>query len=536
MKVFLIAILFAATSYAAVQNPNAVAGGTYYANLGREPSTLNPITSSDLYATQVQAYVMESLMARNPDTYKWEPLLAEKVEISKDGKTFTYTLRENLKWQDGKPLTIEDVKFSFDVIFNPEYNANHLVPYYENIASAKVIDKKTIQFVAKTKYFNNINVLNGLEVFPKHIYGDAKKGKKKNKTLMGSGPYVLENWQKGRRIVLKRNKNWWGNGLAQFKGQYNFDKVILRFAADDNVAIEMLKKGDVDYLSIGDPEVYVKKADGPLWGKKVFKKKVTNKAPKGYNFIAWNFRKDIFKDKKVRYALSHLINRELMNKKFRYDMSLMATGPWYPQSDYADSSVKPVLFDSAKALKLLREAGWKDSDKNGVLDKVIDGKKQEFRFTLINANKDNMRYYTLFKEDAKKVGVDVELKLVEWNTLVKLLDEGNFDAVTLGWGGGSVDHDPKQIWHSSSARKGGSNFIAYKNPEVDKLIDEARQILDRDERIKKYKKIYRLIAADMPYSFMFTNKFQMYAHTARMQMPSDTFKYGVDTGFWWIKE
>ena len=145
----------------------------------------------------------------------------------------------------------------------------------------------------------------------------------------------------------------------------------------------------------------------------------------------------------------------------------------------------------------------------GILDKVIDGKKTKLSITILEPNKEFVKYLTMYKEDAKKAGVEINVKLIEWNAFLKLLDERKFQAVRLGWGAGSVDWDPKQIWHSES-QKGGSNFIGYKNPEVDKLIDEARTILDFEKRQKVLRKVFKLIADDVPYASPRTGRPDLY--------------------------
>ena len=506
----------------------------YFRNLGAEPSTLNPITSSDLYASNVQAYVIETLLNRNDDTYEWEPSLATSWEISKDKKQFTFKLRPGVKWHDGKPLTVEDVKFSFDVIFDPNYDTAHLRPYYESIEKAEVVDPQTIRFTAKNMYWGNFDQVATLNVIPKHIYEGKKAEGALNKTLIGTGPYILDKYDQGNRIVLKKNTDWWGNTAPEYKGQYNFPQIVLRFVKEENVALEMLKKGDLDYEDFR-PEVYVNKAEGPEWGKSVAKVKTQNSAPKSYGFIGWNMKNDLFKDRDVRVALAHLFNRKLVIEKFLYDMAVPASGPIHVTSPYANTAVKPIEYDPKKGLELLKKVGWDDKDKNGVLEKTINGKKTEFRFTLMTANADTMKYYTVFKEDAKQVGVDIEIKLLEWNSFVKLLDEQKFDAVTLAWGGGAVDPEPKQIWHSSSAVAGGSNFISYKNPKVDQLIDEMRGIFDREERIKKFQQIFALIAEDAPYLFLFNQMYALYGHSTRLDRPKDTFKYTIGTNHWSIK-
>jgi microcin C transport system substrate-binding protein len=505
--------------------------GTFTVNLGVEPATLNPITSTDLYASTVQGYVLESLMSRNEDTYAWEPALAEKWEISPDGRQFTFTIREGVKWQDGKPLTIEDVKFSFDVIFDPKYPTAHIRPYYEGIEKVEVLDARRVRFTAKDRYFKNFDMAAGLTVVPKHIYGDSEKGPKNNKDLIGTGAYALEKYEKGKRIVLKQNPDWWGRKVELYREQANFKRVVLKFVKEPVVALEMLKKGEFDFDEL-TPEVYADKAVGPEWGTKVFKVKAENLSPKAYRYIGWNQARPLFQDVRVRHALSMLVNRPLLIQKFFYSMALPATGPWYQQSDYASPNAKPVPFDPEQASRLLAAAGWKDENKDGVLEKTIGGEVVPLRFTVVFANPDNQKYLTVYKEDAKKAGVDVELKQLEWNAMIKLVDERKYDAIMMGWGGGSVDVDPKQIWHSASAANGGSNFVGYKNPEVDRLIDEARQLHDKAQRLPKMRKIYDLIAADHPYAFLFNDQYVLYGHTPRVKRPKDVFRYSIGTGYW----
>lgn len=536
----LLAVLFlftanpASAAPAALGNLKAPKGGTFILNLTSEPTTINPITSTDLPAQQVQSFIIEGLMNRNEDTYDFDPGIAESYKITEDGKVFTFKLRDGVTWHDGKPFTAEDVKFSFDVIFNDKYPTAHMRPYYEGIEKVEIIDPKTVKFTTKDKYFKNFEVVAGLSLIPKHVYEDAEKGKTLNREIIGTGPYKLDKYEKGKRIVLKRNDKWWGNSVAFYKGQHNFNEIVMRFVTENNVAFEMLKKGEIDFEEF-TPEYYTDKAVGPEWGKKVIKVKTVNKGPKPYGFIGWNLTRPIFQDKRIRIALTHLVNRRMMIEKFLYGMSDPATGPWHIASDYASKKVKPFEFDPKKALVLLKEAGWEDSDKDGVLDKIIDGKKTRFEISIYTANEDAMKYLTVFKQDAKQAGIVIDTKRLEWNSFIKLLDERKFDGMMLSWGAGSVDLDPKQIWHSDSAVASGSNFIGYKNPEVDKLIDQARQIMDKKKRLPVLQKVYELIAADAPYTFLFNARNSLYGHTAKTKKPSDTFKYAIGTAFWWTE-
>lgn len=524
-------------------NPNAPQGGTFNYNIGGEPTTIHPITSTDLYSRYVKEAVCETLAAVSPETYEVIPGVAQKIEISPDGTVFTFTLRKDVKFHDGQPMTAEDVKFSFDMIFEPKYQAAHLIPYYEGIAKAEAIDPYTVKFTAKEKYFGSLEQLATLLVLPKHIYGDVDKSKKMNKSLICSGPYKIEKYDQGQSLTLVKNKEWWGSNDESRKGEFNFERIRMRFISEEDIALEMLKKGDLDFQieSAWTPEAYMKKTAGPEWGeganakgKKVIKEKVENLYPKSYGYIGWNLRRDLFKDRDTRLALYELMNRTEMNKKFRFDMSLLASGPWYQQSEYANHSVKPVMFNPKHAGELLKKAGWTISPQTGILEKTIDGKKTEFKFSLSYGNKDSEKYWVLYQNDLKKAGIIMTLQLLEWNSLLKNLDENNFDACALAWGAGSVHLDPKQIWHSSSAVKGGSNRIGYMNPEVDKLIEQARAELDKKKRIGILNKVYEKIAHDVPYAFLFNNKYVLYGHSSRMKMVKPTLKYEVGWSYWWI--
>lgn len=513
---------------------SASVGNTFLFNLQVEPESLNPITGSDLYGTTVRSYIMESLMERNIDTYEWQPALAEKFEVNKDGTVFTFTLREGVTWSDGQPFTAEDVKFSFDAIFDDKYSAAQLRPYYEGIEKVEIVDPRTVRFTTKNKYFRNFDTAAGMTIVPKHIYGDAEKGSKLNKTVTGTGAYMIEKYDQGQALILVKNPKWWGWGQEVTKGQNNFERIRMRFTRDQDTALEQLKKGDLDYIDM-NPEAFERKATGPEWGQSVFKVQYENLEPKSYGYIGMNLKRPLFKDRDVRLALAHLTNRREMIEKFRFGKSLPATGPWYQQSEYAAKDVAPIEFDPAKAAELLRKKGWADSDKDGVLDKVIDGKKTPFRFTLFYANKDNEKYWILFQSDLKRAGIQLELQQLEWNALIKKVDEKDFDTIAMGWGGGAVDLDPKQIWHSSSSAKGGSNYISYNNPEVDRAIDKARGELDKKKRIPLLQDVYRKIAADVPYIFLFNDKFGFYGHTARIQMEKPARTYAIGTSYWSIK-
>lgn len=523
------------SAMAASPNVNAPQGGNFNYNMGGEPPTIHPVTSTDAYSRFVKNYVCESLAGVDPNTYEPIPLLAEKWEISKDSKTFTFFLKKDAKFHNGQPVTAEDVKFSFDAIHEPKFQAIHLRPYFEKISSVEVVDPHTIRFTAKEVYFKNFESLaHLLTVIPKSVYADTEKSLKMTRTAICSGPYKVDKFDRGQSIRLKKNPDWHGFKSADKKGLHNFETITFRFYKESNIALERLKRGDVDYHYNLTDEDYVTKTKGDPWGKSVFAMKVENKQPKRYSFIGWNFKNPLFQDKNVRKALAHLANREEMNKKFRHDLSFVAQTAIDPVSDLYPKDLVPLQFDPKKGLELLTKAGWKDTDKDGILDKVIAGRKTNFEFEITYAVRDPWdKYLLMFQEDLKKVGIRLNLNYQEWNSFSKAIENSKFDGIAMAWGGGSVEPDPKQIWHSSSADQGGSNYISYKNKEVDRLIDEARVEMNASKRAKLFQTVYKKIGEDSPYLFMFAQKYIIFAKSNKVSTPADSFVYDIGLDSWW---
>ncbi len=530
--IFVLTILFLSSlflsTYAAIPR-----GGIFSLTLDAEPATLNPFTSSDGYAQAIEGYILEPLANIDINTYEHKPGLAEKWEIAKDKKSVTFFLRDNAKFSDGTPVTADDVKFSFDAIKDLKYKAIVMREYLSGIDRAEIIDPKTIKFYFKDLKYKNFDALAGgiLKILPKHVYKNPNE--KYTRVLVGAGPYMIDKYEKGKRIVLKRNPYYWGIEQSIKDREYNFDSITMRFVETPEVQMQMLSKKEIDYLGLR-PETFMKQTSGPEWGKSLFKIETSNKSPKGYNYIGWNQKHPILGDKQVRQALAYLMNRKLMIEKFLYNMSMPVNGPISPVSEYAPKIVG-YDFDPKKALKILNSSGWVDSDKDGVLDKMIDGKKTNLKISIMMPTNFWEKFLTVYKEDAKKVGVDIEIKNIEWNAFLKLLEDRKFDGFIMAWGAGDIDPDMglRQIWHTLSSAKGGSNRINYSNKKVDELIDRANVEWDRSKRIKICQEIFKIIADDAPYLFMFSTVKTLYAYTNEVEKPKDTFTYGVGTGYWW---
>ncbi|MCB0371159.1 MAG: peptide ABC transporter substrate-binding protein, partial [Bdellovibrionales bacterium] len=364
------------------QTEGFVKGGSIVLTMAEEPESLNPISSISGYANEIQSWICDSLLKRNSETYEWEPSIAEKWSLSEDNKSVTYTLRSDLFFHDGTAVTPEDVKFSIEVASDQRFDNWRIRPYFENIEKVEVKEKQTIKITFKNSYFKNFEIVSTQFIIPKHVYGDPEKSKKITEQLIGSGPYKLAKFNRGQGVDLVKFDKHYSESESNIKRFYNYDEIKYKFIADENIKLEKIKKGEVDFIEWRNSEIFDKRAVGGPWGKTVLKYKVENKIPKSWSYIGWNLRKKIFQDKDVRKALAYLVNRQVINKKLFNNNSLLLGGPISPVSVYAPK-LKPILYDPQKALELLKNSGWSDSDKDGLLDKEIDGKKVDFRFTLI---------------------------------------------------------------------------------------------------------------------------------------------------------
>ena len=349
----------------------------------------------------LNALVLEPLVDVDPNTYEVIPLLAESYSVSKDKKTFTFKLNPNARFSDGKPVTSADVTFTWDTIMNPKNKTAPFQSEFGSFESCTALDEKTVVFKAKTRHFKNLEKLRNFLVLPKHFYsaGDFNKGF--STRMLGSGPYILDEVKQGDRLTLKRSPDYWGAGLKQNIGRYNFDKIVFKAVPDYNVQFEMFKRGDIDYYYFLISKMWATGTNGPLFQKAYVKKlKAENLLPYGTAGVVWNLRRPLFQDKKVRLALSHLMNIDKFIKDLFYNNYVHATGTIHTRSKYHSSKLNPISYDPPAARKLLKEEGWEKVGSDGVLLKG----GQRFEFDILVDNPSMERPLTVFQEDLEANG------------------------------------------------------------------------------------------------------------------------------------
>ncbi|HLN86496.1 MAG TPA: ABC transporter substrate-binding protein, partial [Candidatus Limnocylindrales bacterium] len=309
-----------------------------------DPEQLNPLTSNDASSSEVLGFILETLLTRDPRTLDLKPLIAEaRPEIAADKLTYTFKLRRDARFQDGLPITGEDVLFSVKAIKCPFVNAPFLRVYFDSVVDAQLVDPYTIRFVTKEPYFLNESVLGGIMVLPRHYYdpdnllekvgmrdlvqdpaklpSEVKRfgdqfNKNYSRNPMGSGPYKFNFWKTGREIELQRDPKYWGNGKAGID-QPHLDQLKFRVVNNFDAALVRLKSGSLDFMEALQPVQVVRGTDSERF-KREFKK-YEYYAPT-YSYIGWNNDHPIFRDKRVRQAMTYLTNRAQIVKSILFGL------------------------------------------------------------------------------------------------------------------------------------------------------------------------------------------------------------------------
>lgn len=474
------------------------AGGTLVREIGAEPATLNPVTATDVYEGIVNGGIHETLSRRNNRTLEFEPLLARSWEVSRDRLSYTFHLRKDVKWHDGTPFTADDVVFSYNAVKDPGVAAAHLQSYYKDVRSYVKVDSHTVRCEYSKPYFLAFEFCSGIPVVAKHVFekGDFN-GNPAGRKPVGTGPYVFERWETGREITVRRNPDYWGEPPR-------LERIVYSVILDPTVKLQLMRKQELDYASLL-PLQWSKQTCDASFAKKFRKAAYT--VP-GYSYIGWNSRKPWFSDRRVRRAMTHLVDRETILRRILLGLGEVVTATFFVNSPEYPAAVEPYPYDPKKARALLDEAGWKDTDGDGVRDK--DGVEFRFEFLLPSGSQTGEKISTILKEELSRSGIEMTIRKIEWAVFIQNINERRFDAATLGWSLG-VETDPYQLWHSSQA-EGGSNFVGFRNPRADALMERAREEFSRPERVKMYREFSRILREEQPYTFLFARKSTVAVH------------------------
>ncbi len=453
-----------------------------------EALNLIPALASDSASFEIIGQIYDGLVKYDKDL-NIVPALAESWEISEDKRTLTFHLRKDVRWHDETPFTAQDPLFTYEIMTAPKTPTAY-ANNFQQIEKAEAVDDYTFRVTYQRPLAKALSTWN-FAIMPAHLL----RGENLDTSLLarqpiGTGPYKMEKWEPGQRMILTANDTY-------FNGRPHLNRIIIRLIPDLNAQIMELLAGNIDTMSLTPNQYEDKRSDPTLTEKyNLFRYPAFS-----YSYLGFNLKRPLFQDPKVRRAIAYAINKEEIVEGILLGLGSVANGPFKPDMWINNKNVKPYPFDPVKAKVLLTEAGWVDTDHDGILDK--DG--QKFQFTIITnqGNKTREQVATLIQSSLKEVGIEVRIHIIEWAAFLKeYLDKHNFDAVVMGW---TIPIEPAMydVWHSSKNKPGELNFINYKNEEVDRLIDEARFILDTDEQKKYYDRVQEILYDEVPYVFLY---------------------------------
>jgi peptide/nickel transport system substrate-binding protein len=545
--------------------PDYAEGDWHVWGLGGGLKTITPLVSGDANASAVQGLVLETLCTRDPETLEWSGLLASEWSITdnvaawdayveprlkvplteeeilkepeappadkpEDRKAYVeqrmkegrrpeqagaepeappaiiieFTLRDGLTFSDGHPLTVDDVVFTFNFLMDERIAAPRHRAYFRTIRKVEKTADNKVAFYFREPYFEAFELAASMEVLPQHFYSqfEPEKFNKSVGYLMGSGPYKLpdpKSWKSGEPLNLVRNDRYWGV-------QPGFDRMVFREFTNDVARLTAFRNGDTDVFG-ATPEQYEEMMRDASLKARTHQYAYQNPVG-GYRYIAWNQvrggKPTPFADKRVRQAMTLLTDRERLIQDIMLGHAVIATGPFNPQSKQANPGIQPWPHDPARAMQLLTEAGYTDRNNEGVL-RGPDGRPLSFKLTYPSGSANYDRMVLRLKDMYARAKVQLIPDPKEWSVFTDILQNKDFDAITLGWTAG-IETDIYQMFHSSQMIPGGDNFMSYNSPELDRVIREARRTLDESKRMPMWHKAHEILHEDQPYTFLFFGK------------------------------
>lgn len=515
-----------------------------------EPDRLNPLLSSNNYATQVNSQIFTYLLNVDPQTLKLIPQLAKSKAIIeeitegpwKDGLAYTFEIHAEAVWDNGSPVTANDFVFTLKAALNPRVPAQRYRPYLafiKDIAVDPANPKKFTVFTDQKYILGEEAIASTVPVIPEYFYDsegllrdiplseftssenseklaaeDAKlqqfadaftapKFSREKDGVSGCGPYSFESWETGQQIVLKKKENWWGDPLGKdFPALLALpDLLVFKPIPDEATSLAALKAEEIDVVSDIDPKEFsaIQQTDFTS-ARYEFHTPLTL----ANFFLHLNTRSPKLSDKLVRQALAHAINVPEIIEALYYGFGERTVGPVHPRAAYYNSDLKPREFNIEKARELLSAAGWEDTNNNGTVDKIIEGQltELELNYKLTAGRELSQKLALLIQDNARRAGIGIALDAAEFTVIMDQAKKGQFEIISAGQTISPTLWDPVQSWHSQSVGS-GSNYSGFGTAQTDALIEQIRVTLDEKQRNDMYKELQSVIYEEQPLTFLF---------------------------------
>ncbi|MDR2851115.1 MAG: peptide-binding protein [Desulfovibrio sp.] len=453
-----------------------------------EASNLIPYLTSDAPSHEVAGLLFVAPL-RYDKNLQPECWAAESFSVEDGGKRLRFTLRKGILWEDGQELTADDVAFTYRIAVDPATGN----PYAEDFMRVRefiVLDRYSFE-VRYDQFFTRAISSWMSAILPRHILeGQDIRNTPFARKPTGAGPYRLKSWEAGSRITLAASPTY-------FLGKPHIAEVVYRIIPDSAALFMEARANRLDVVDLS-PLQYLRQTDTPVWKDRFTKYRYLASM---YVFMGFNLDHPFFKDARVRRAISLAVNRDDLVKGVLLGQGETAFGPFKPGTWASHPTLRPVAQDQSAARALLAEAGFQDTDNNGVLDR--NGTPLAFTILTNQGNEQRILTASVIQNQLRAIGVDARIRTVEWAAFIReFVDKGRFDVVLLGW---TIPPDPDiySIWHSSHTRAGGLNFIRYSNAQVDELLEKARSTPDQSVRAGLYARIQEILAEEQPYCFLY---------------------------------
>jgi peptide/nickel transport system substrate-binding protein len=453
-----------------------------------DASNLIPLLASDSASHNIAGMVYNGLVKYDKDMNIVGDL-AESWDITAKGLVITFHLRKGVKWHDGQPFTAADVLYTYQVTVDPKTPTAYAEDF-RAVKKAEALDDYTFR-VTYDKPFAPALISWSSSILPRHLLlgKDITQSPLKRHPI-GTGPYKFKEWVAGQKIVLVSSPDY-------FEGRPYIDGQITRIIPDTATMFLELRAQNLGMMSL-TPLQYTRQTENNLFKNNFNKYRYLSFA---YTYLGYNLKNPLFTDKRVRQAISYAINKDEIISGVLLGLGKPATGPYKPGSWAYNDKVQNYNYDPQKARELLREAGWKKLNNDGVLEK--DGKPFVFEIVTNQGNETRQKCAEIIQRQLADIGITVKIRILEWSAFVtNFINKRRFDAVILGWTI-PLDPDAYDVWHSSKTKPEELNFISYNNPEADEMLVKGRSTFDQKERKKYYDRFQEILAEDQPYTFLY---------------------------------
>ncbi|MBM4441998.1 MAG: peptide-binding protein, partial [Candidatus Rokubacteria bacterium] len=469
-------------------------GDTYIESTIGNISALIPNIANDGASHDVGAQIYSGLVTYDKEL-KVAPELAESWSFSADCRDLTFRLRPNVRWHDGKPFTSADVLFTHATMTHPKTPTAYREDFLA-VESIEAPDPLTVKIRYKTPYAKGLQSWS-MYMLPKHLlepYVDAgtlREAPQNRTAPIGTGPYRFKEWKSGEKVVLVANPDYY------VPERPYIGRIVYRVIPSQATIFLELKAKGVDAASLTALQ-YKRQTEYPAFRKAYNRYRYPSNS---VSYLAFNGKDPRFADKRVRRALAHAINKQDLIDHVILGLGRDATGPYKPGTWAYNPAVQSPAYDPARARALLAEAGWREKNAAGIL--VKDGRPFAFEILTNQGNDERKKVAEVVQAALRDIGIDVEIRMVEWATLLKEhVRKRNYDALVLGWGLGR-DPDVFSLFHSSKTRPEDFNITSYANPEVDELLERGRSTCIQAERARFYHRVHEILADEVPVLFLY---------------------------------